>query len=132
MELQSEVVVGPDFVESEDDGEEEDEDEELVKAEEAEIARLARERTFGLGVLVDRLLSWTLFEIGDGEEKGGEDGQARSRPVRRRDETRFAMRTDLVAGSAETEQKSQQREDEEQGGWKDVAWLLSVASKVIL
>ncbi|KAF1921978.1 hypothetical protein BDU57DRAFT_584935 [Ampelomyces quisqualis] len=53
----------PDFVEAQDDSD----------GDEAEIARLARERRLGLGSWLDRMIGWTLFSVDeDGEASGSE------------------------------------------------------------
>lgn len=50
--------VEPDFIEADDDSD----------GDEEEIARLARERSFGLGGWVDRLIGWTLFSVDEDRE----------------------------------------------------------------
>lgn len=131
--LDDEGMAGPDFVESEDD---EDGELDQSRADEAEIARLARERTFGLGGFVDRLLGWTLFEVREEGDGTDEEEDARPRPTRTRDgnASRTAARAGLANAHSGTSVAGMAREQEEdgEGGWKDVAWLLSVASKVIL
>jgi hypothetical protein len=140
--------VEPDFVEDEEsDGDEE------------EVARLARERGFGLGSFMDRLIGWTLFSVDeDGEESDEEeeeDDDSAFRPenmtkeelkLRREVEAkrRKLEREAIIAASAvrsvqenrETNSgeasNSQQAPDQEAGGWQDASWLFSVASKVIL
>jgi hypothetical protein len=141
----------PDFVEAD---EESDGDEE-------EVARLARERGFGLGGWMDRLIGWTLFavdedaEASDEEEEGEDDAISNFLPqnvtkeeLRLRREVdakrRKSEREAIVAASAlkardkESEDGSSgpstagiQRPPEEGGGWQDAAWLLSVASKAL-
>jgi hypothetical protein len=140
----------PDFVEAD---EESDGDEE-------EVARLARERGFGLGGWMDRLIGWTLFsvdedgEASDDEEEGEDDANSNFLPqnmtreelrLRREVEAkrRKLEREAIVAASAlkgrekESEDGSRpgtadiQRPPEEGGGWQDAAWLLSVASKAL-
>jgi hypothetical protein len=140
-------VIEPDFVE---DGDESDGDEE-------EVARLARERGFGLGSWMDRLISWTLFDVDeDGEESSSEDedddaskpeNMTKEELIMRREveaKRRKLEREAIVAASAvhahdcgpETGEGMDSSESrpppEEGGGWADAAWLFSVASKVIL
>jgi hypothetical protein len=139
-------VIEPDFVEA---------DEESVGDEE-EVARLARERGFGLGNWMDRLIGWTLFSVDeDGEESDEEDaasslGMSESMTeddlkLRREVEAKrkklereaimaaAAVRSaDLAHHSADGAEAAKAPSDEEGGGWSDAAWLFSVASKVIL
>ncbi|KAF1834990.1 hypothetical protein BDW02DRAFT_579170 [Decorospora gaudefroyi] len=58
-----ERFIEPDFIgaDEESDGDEE------------EVARLARERGFGLGGWMDRLIGWTLFSVEEDEEGSDED-----------------------------------------------------------
>jgi hypothetical protein len=140
----------PDFVEA---NEESDGDEE-------EVARLARERGFGLGGWMDRLIGWTLFsvdedgEASEDEDEGEDDANSSFLPqnmtreelrLRREVEAkrRKLEREAIVAASAlkgrdkGSEDGSRpgtadiQRPPEEGGGWQDAAWLLSIASKAL-
>lgn len=143
-------VVEPDFVEND---EESDGDEE-------EVARLARERGFGLGGWMDRLIGWTLFSVEeDGEESSSDEEEEddTSRPenmtreelklrreveAKRRKLEREAIIAASAVHSAESTDPNADDEGEtlghkpppgeESGGWADAAWLFSVASKVLL
>lgn len=142
-------LMEPDFVEAD---EESDGDEE-------EVARLARERGFGLGGWMDRLIGWTLFSVdedGEASEEDDEDTEPEFLPQNMtREELRLRREVDakrrklereaivaaaaLKARGAESEDGSRpstaedgvQRPPEEAGGWQDAAWLLSVASKAL-
>jgi hypothetical protein len=133
----------PDFVDedSESDGDEE------------EVARLARERGFGLGSLMDRLIGWTLFSVdedGEGSEDEDEDEDDTGKPEnmtreelilkREVDARRRKMeRESIIAASAvhrpmegaSAGSSATERLNEENGGWQDAAWLFSVASKAL-
>ncbi len=136
---------GPDFVDAADAAELKPPDN-GAEAEE-EVAQLAQETGFGLGGWVDRLIGSTLFRVReDGEdsdeeeqegdaEKGEEDLKRR-----RRSESERVVASSIPAapgqlsrndeaGSADHAKKET---GEEPSGWQDAAWLLSVASKVIL
>ena len=138
---------GPDFVDAEMEAEEESERiGDVEEGEDDEVRRLARQRGFGFGGFVDRLVGWTLFNVDeDREESEREDGGAeepQEAAARRRDEV--MRRRELLERTASSSALAAQREraavaEEEmpadngnQGGWQDAAWLLSVASKVIL
>jgi len=130
----------PDFVEDDEDS----------RDDEETVARLARERGFGLGGWMDRLIGWTLFSVNeDGEESSDDedlDGSETASHVtldemrlrkeveaRRRKLEREAI---MAAAAVKSDEKAQNGEtdspNEEVGGWSDAAWLFSVASKVIL
>ncbi|KAF2178135.1 hypothetical protein K469DRAFT_695772 [Zopfia rhizophila CBS 207.26] len=137
----------PDFVEGgESDGDEE------------EVARLASQRGFGLGGWMDRLIGWSLFSVDEDGEESSEDEEEEGDPdkpenmtkeelkLRREVEAkRKKMERDAIiaASAAKTKDRSASNKDEEvtepqpppneEGdGWQDAAWLLSVASKVLL
>ncbi|KAF2834000.1 hypothetical protein CC86DRAFT_365743 [Ophiobolus disseminans] len=143
----------PDFVDEHDDE---------SSGDEEEVARLARERGFGLGSWMDRLIGWTLFDVDeDGEasdEEDDEDEDVSDRAFLPENMTREELRLrreveakrrklereSIIAASAlkAKEEKSIEQEGsrpstsdslppEEEGGWQDAAWLLSVASKAL-
>ncbi len=151
LDLSVDDAIEPDFVEADDDGPDDEE----------EVARLARERGFGLGGWVDKLIGWTLFDVDeDGEvesssdEEGedhprAEDGRSRSmttedkRLMREVEAKRRKMeRESIIASSALRKPEKMEGgevrldvpkppEGQEAGGWQDAAWLLSVASKAL-
>ncbi|KAF2809650.1 uncharacterized protein BDZ99DRAFT_365897, partial [Mytilinidion resinicola] len=137
----AEEVVEADFVGS---------DEESVGDEE-EVARLASERGFGLGGWMDRLVGWTLFSVeedGESSDEEGEEEEALTREdvllkkeveAKRKKMEREAIIAASAAGSKEKEIEEEKDVPipepvpaEGEGGWQDAAWLLSVASKVLL
>lgn len=114
-------------------------------ADEEEVRKLANQRGFGFGGVLDRLVGWTLFNVDeDREESEREDGQGwmesaeeakRRRAVeikRRREQLESAASSSALATQAKAGEAPRAAQDEGQGGWQDAAWLLSVASKVIL
>jgi len=151
-EMFAEHFVEPDFV---DENEESDGDEE-------EVARLARERGFGLGNWMDRLIGWTLFSVdedgedSDDDEEEEEEENAWKPENMTKEELKLRREVDakrrklereaIIAASAVTPQTSKgadageagssapQRppDEDDAGGWQDAAWLFSVASKVLL
>jgi Protein of unknown function (DUF3984) len=120
----------PDFVDAEEEAETEEYEDE-AKQDEAIVRKLARASSLGLGGWVERMLGWSLFAVDeDGEEteieildEKGEDSELSSRTSRR-----------TLDGTAETSPGDLMPPlgDEEAGGWQDAAWLLSVATKVLL
>jgi hypothetical protein len=140
----TEYEVEPDFVEADEDSGDDEE----------EVARLARERGFGLGGWMDKLIGWTLFSVDeDGEDSEDEDGAGssvtaeplsmgelklrREVEAKRRKLEREAIMAAAAVKSEETQKSAPGSEtadtpNEDGGGWSDAAWLLTVASKVIL
>lgn len=124
---QEEFIAEPDFVDAEEDG---DEDEDEAKKDEVLVRKLARASNLGLGGLVERMLGWSLFAVDeDGEEteveimdEKGEDSEISSR----------TSRLNLRGVETPIEDKMPPLRDDEAGGWQDAAWLLSVATKVLL
>jgi hypothetical protein len=113
--------------------------------EEAEVERLARVRGSGLGGFVDRLVGWPLFDVDEDSEDdptavgGAADdevdastGNAEARRLARVRVRREALARTADGSAAATVAVVEPPRMEEQGGWNDVAWLLSVASKVML
>lgn len=129
--VNSDVPTGPDFV---------DVDEALDDEEdaEAEVARLAQERSFGFGGLIDRLVGWSLFSV-DEDRDDAEVEQDSRRAEQRRDtsgrerqlQARIIRGDDMHSGE-DTPTQIPQPNAQDEGGWQDAAWLLSVASKVLL
>jgi len=124
-----ELPIEPDFVNVEDEsGIDEDEE---AKKDEALVRKLTRTNSLGLGGWVDRILGWKLFALEeDGEEMEPDvldemidDLELSSRPSRRNLQ-------ELPQRPVEDVMPPPQ--NEEAGGWQDAAWLLSVATKVIL
>tara|TARA_R110002003_G_scaffold52_27_gene4613 strand:- start:14120 stop:15196 length:1077 start_codon:yes stop_codon:yes gene_type:complete len=140
----------PDFVSADDESD----------GDEEEVARLARERGFGLGGWMDRLIGWTLFSVDEDGEASDEDDadddsgylpqnmtkeelrlrreiEARRRKLEREAIVAASALRGLDkenAGSDEASRPStaeSQRQMEDEGGWQDAAWLLSVASKAL-
>ncbi len=68
-------VQGPDFVDAVDG---EDEEVEREEVDERELQRLTREKGFALGGLLDRVIGWSMFRVG--EEEGGEEGAVSDMP----------------------------------------------------
>lgn len=152
LELPSEEqFMEPDFV---------DEHGEESSGDEEEVARLARDRGFGLGSWMDKLIGWTLFDVDEdgeaSEEEEEDEEQNREKSFLPENMTReeLRLRREVEAKRRKLERetiiaasalKAKEKEDEdpsrpstsgtqppeEGGGWQDAAWLLSVASKAL-
>jgi len=118
----------PDFVDVE---EEVYENTDEAREDDAVVRKLASTSSNGLGGWVERMLGWSLFAVDeDGEEtetdtldEKAEDSEISSGTSRR---TIYGGTESLAADVMPP------LRDEEAGGWQDAAWLLSVATKVIL
>jgi hypothetical protein len=145
-------IIEPDFVEAYDN------DDDGALDDEEEVARLARDRGFGLGNWMDRLIGWTLFDVEEDSEdsSSSEDEEDQSSAFQPENMTREELklrreveakrrkleREAIIAASAvhvHDKQRTTATTDEEKaapgeegGSWADAAWLLGVASKVIL
>lgn len=126
---EEEFIAEPDFVDVDEEVYEEDqaaEDEVIVK-------RLAKKGSLGLGVWVEKLMGWSLFAV----EEDAEDTDIETNEEKT-DLSDAAMRSDRTQrnsldGTADLplgEKLPLPGADE--GGWQDAAWLLSVATKVLL
>ena len=126
----ADAPVEPDFVDPSNVAEEEV----YISAQLAdeEVKRLAAERGFGFGGLVDRLIGWPLFNVDeDGEDVDEAAEVEEEAPRKRRVESERKAVTPKTQPPPSTS-RGQSGSSGEDGGWKDAAWLLSVASKVIL
>jgi len=115
---------GPDFVDDEFQDEFEDDD---THAEEAEIADLTKETGFGFGRLLDRVVCWSLFDVRDDATESEEDVGIINSTVARSDIEKLVEKAREQPVLEEVDVL-----DDDEGGWDDMAWLLSVASKVLL
>ncbi|QPG93714.1 hypothetical protein C2857_001961 [Epichloe festucae Fl1] len=122
-------IAGPDFVNLDEKLEELERD--TTQDDEATVRRLVRHGTAGRGSWISNVIGWSLFRVDENEEESDDDEDDYM------DEDELA-RTGRGAGShrhfegvlhAPVERFPPPTSDE--GGWKDVAWLLSVASKVM-
>ncbi|KAF1981113.1 hypothetical protein K402DRAFT_408669 [Aulographum hederae CBS 113979] len=150
--------IEPDFVDPMSPNLSSDEDDN----DEEEVARLATEgRGYGLGGIVDRLMGWSLFSVGEEGASDAEEDEEdltveqvrkkRAMEVQRRKTelerlsrvqspvTPRAGQGNVAGGQgADGEREGEvvvpppPEDGQQEGGWSDAAWLLSVASKVLL
>jgi Protein of unknown function (DUF3984) len=119
----------PDFVDIDEEVYEGDQEE-----DEALVKTLAKKGSLGLGLWVEKLMGWSLFAVEeDGEETDVDTNEEKTEtdtsdaaPKKKRS---FQGTLDGAADATD-EKLPPLRPDE--GGWQDAAWLLSVASKVLL
>lgn len=122
------VAADPDFVDAEEDSDEayQDFEDELI------IKKLARKGTSGLGDWVEKLMGWNLFSVAEDEEESDTETNEQTTDTSEKS-TRSRLRDNGAIQTPipdETEKMPLPRPDE--GGWQDAAWLLSVATKVLL
>jgi hypothetical protein len=121
--MEPEVSVRPDFVDPRDYSDSED--------PEQEVARLAREASFGFGSLIDRLVGWTLFDVAEDREATDVEAEDETPTVHEK-----VVHTPVRPPSPPRPRQAvagvDRQGDPEEGAWKDAAWLLGVASKVLL
>ncbi|RWA08796.1 hypothetical protein EKO27_g6309 [Xylaria grammica] len=125
QELTEEDIPGPDFVGLDEKLEAVELD--TSKADEATIRRLVVRRSSGVGAWM-----WSLFAVEENDEDSdtadGEitDGETESQVPR------SASTIDFEGFSSPPESRVPPPKGEEGTSWQDAAWLLSVASKVLL
>lgn len=132
-------VAGPDFVSLDTKLEAVEAD--TSNEDEAHVRRLVKSGGAGGGSWLGSVLGWGLFSVEENEEEsddegdretGGVDGDGEGEPVdppaqaRRRSTSRQFEGLPLPAEERIPPPKA------DEGGWHDAAWLLSVASKVLL
>jgi hypothetical protein len=125
---EEQFLTEPDFIdvdEDVDDGGQAAEDEVIVR-------RLAKNGSLGLGIWVERLMGWSLFAVDeDGEDSDTETNGEKTDTSEGISRNRSTLKYNVEGSDVELDEKLPPPGDEE-GGWQDAAWLLSVASKVLL
>ncbi|KAI1281813.1 hypothetical protein F5Y07DRAFT_271153 [Xylaria sp. FL0933] len=127
QELVDENIPGPDFVGLDEKLEAIELD--TSKADEATIRRLVMRRSNGVGAWM-----WSLFAVEENDEDsdaGDGDGDVTDAETESH-VPRSASTIDFEGFSTPPEPRIPPPKGEEGTGWQDAAWLLSVASKVLL
>ena len=121
------IPAEPDFVDAED---------EIDGHDEAEVARLTKDRSYGLGGIVDRLMGFNMFSVPEHEEttdtEGERENETETEAQQRREAEAKRKRDEkdkLVAPQAP--RSAGEGGGQAEGGWQDAAWLLSVASRAM-
>lgn len=136
-----------------DEGDEEDggswaSDETPDDFDEADLQRLTRERGFGLGSWIDRLVEWTLFGVEEwpvsapavGSRIGSADTSTVvtfEEPVGERDGDALSLveEVDLEGDGSRDESIADDGAVEKpgvQGGWEDAGWLFRVVKRALV
>jgi hypothetical protein len=121
--LEPDMSVRPDFVDPRDYSDSED--------PEKEVARLAREASLGFGPLIDRLVGWTLFDVREDREATDVEAEDET-PTIHEKVVHTPVRPISPPRPRQLVTGADRQGDHEEGAWKDAAWLLGVASKVLL
>lgn len=125
-------IAGPDFVNLDEKLEELERD--TTQDDEATVRRLVRHGTAGKGSWISNVIGWSLFKVDEHDEESEDEEEEDDDYL---DDEELA-RTGRGSGShrhfegvlhAPMERLPPPTSNE--GGWKDAAWLLSVASKVM-
>ncbi|PBP25095.1 hypothetical protein BUE80_DR003908 [Diplocarpon rosae] len=120
----------PDFVDAE---EEIYENEDEGKHDDAEVRKLARSSSQGLSGWVEKMLGWSLFAVDDDGEDEAQAMDEKAEDSEISPWTSSRDRDGIIDPMAEEVLPSlRDGPDGEVGGWQDAAWLLSVATKVLL
>lgn len=131
---QLDFITEPDFVnaeEEEQDGLYEGNDE--ARKDDAEVRKLARANSQGLSGWVEKMLGWSLFAVGeDGEDDEVADEVADEKAEESEASSRISRRAFEGNVGPVAEEVPPPVRDGDVAGWQDAAWLLSVATKVLL
>jgi hypothetical protein len=116
-----EEIAEPDFVDPDDDG-----------ALDEEVSRLSKQKGFGFGGIIDRMVGFSLFNVDeDREQTADEDNEVSKQEAVKRRQADLKKKSDKKLGRCNAAEQVQPAGRGEEGGWNDAAWLLSVASKVL-
>lgn len=127
FDANEEMLAEPDFVDIDEellyDADEAAQDDVIVK-------RLTKKGSLGLGTWIEQLIGWNLFAMDEDPEDT--DNETEDEVVTDTSQNAAALRRrkDVLPRAVDSERVPPPANDE--GGWKDAAWLLSIASKVIL
>ncbi|GAO18445.1 uncharacterized protein UV8b_07220 [Ustilaginoidea virens] len=126
-------IAGPDFVNLDEKLEELEHD--TAQDDEATVRRLVRHGAAGQGSWISNVIGWSLFKVDENEEDS-EDDEADAMEEEKEEEEPACAGRGVPSHRhfehvlhAPIERLPPPTAD--QGGWKDAAWLLSVASKVM-
>ncbi|POR35686.1 Uncharacterized protein TPAR_04110 [Tolypocladium paradoxum] len=125
-------IAGPDFVNLDEKLEELERD--TTQEDEAAVRRLVRRGHSGQGSWISNVIGWSLFSVDENEEES-EDDDDDDESFTEEDLARSGRggwsgrHFEGVSNAPPLERIPPPATNE--GGWKDAAWLLSVASKVV-
>lgn len=125
-----EYMQGPDFVSLDEKLEAIEVD--TTQADEAAVRRLVKRENAGTSSWMGNLIGWSLFSVEENEEESDNaDGEMSEEDGEEVELTRSAS-TRHFEGVPNVSESRIPPPKPDEGGWQDAAWLLSVASKVLL
>lgn len=127
-------IPGPDFVNLDESLEEVDEFDTTVD-DEAYVKRLVKKGNGGMGTWIGSVLGVQLFSVEEDEEESDgddEEGDSTEGELDEEVQERRASSLRRLEGRPSTMNEDITPPKADEGGWHDAAWLLSVASKVLL
>ncbi|KAK1830785.1 hypothetical protein QBC39DRAFT_260224 [Podospora conica] len=128
-----EVIPGPDFVNLDEPLEAGGDEVDTSLEDEAYVRRLVKKGNGGVGTWFDSVLGLQLFSVeedseeSEEEEEGTTEGEGEEARPPRRSASQLRLE-----GLKAAPKEPVPPPNPDQGGWHDAAWLLTVASKVIL
>lgn len=133
--ITDEYMQGPDFVSLDEKLEAIEID--TSEADEATVRRLVKRENVNMGTWMGSIMGWSLFAVDEDEEESDEedDVEGASSYDGEGDEGGRISRSPSVRhfeGVTAIPEPQIPPPKENEGGWQDAAWLLSVASKVLL
>lgn len=126
-----EVIPGPDFVNLDEPLEAGDEVDTSLE-DEAHVRRLVKKGSGGVGTWFDSVLGLQLFSVEEDSEESDEEDEGTTEGEGDESHPRRSASTLRLEGLKAAPKEPVPPPNPEQGGWHDAAWLLTVASKVIL
>ncbi|KHN97776.1 uncharacterized protein MAM_04165 [Metarhizium album ARSEF 1941] len=126
------AIAGPDFINLDEKLEQLERD--TTQDDEATVRRLVRHGTVGRGSWISNVVGWSLFKVDENDEDSEDDDdddyvdddEELARTAGRGDGSHRHFEGLLHAPAVRLPPPTS-----DEGGWKDAAWLLSVASKVM-
>lgn len=126
-----EAIPGPDFVNLDEPLEAGDEVDTSLE-DEAYVRRLVKKGSGGVGTWFDSVLSLQLFSVEEDSEESDEEDEGTTEGEGDESHPRRSASTLRLERLKAAPKEPVPPPNPEQGGWHDAAWLLTVASKVIL
>ena len=125
---QEDYLTGPDFVNL-DERLENLELEDMSLEDEAHVRRLVKRGNTGMGTWLGSVWGFQLFSVEENDNEEDSDGELSEMVPGRRLST---SSTRQLGGMTTLVDEPMPAPKADEGGWQDAAWLLSVASKVLL
>lgn len=127
---QHETFEGPDFVNLDEKLEELERDTSL-EDDEAAVRRLVRRGQNGKGTWVSNVIGWSLFSVEENDEDSSEEAEDDSQEDAASRAGRAGWSDRHFEGVSNAPEEKIPPPTMDEGKWKDAAWLLSVAAKVM-